>query len=349
VPDRATLRVLLVDDDEAMCQLVEATMRQNGFQAPTCVRTGHEALALVDDYDVVLLDHRLPDASGVELLPAFRARPHRPAVVVVTAYGNESLAATALRRGAEDYLIKDASLPALLPEVLERVRRVRALREALAAAERDFIHAERLAAIGQMNVTLHHNLNNPLMTAMAEAALLLELGDNLTTQQRESISAIKASLERIRDILHRVSTLRHDTTEQYLDGVSMIDLSRRTLPSAVQRGTALLWVPEEDIARVLGLLLKHAGFSVERVKTVGELSQAATQEEVRLVILEGAPTGGGIDPLNGFRPGEERGYTLVALVAGDGTAARTGGADLVVGLPFDPGTFTADVLAEMSG
>ena len=92
---------------------------------------------------------------------------------MITAHGNESLAAAALRLGAEDYLVKDASLAQLLPQVLERVRRIRAVREALAAAERDLVHAERLAAIGQLNVTLHHTINNPLMAASAEAELLL--------------------------------------------------------------------------------------------------------------------------------------------------------------------------------
>ena len=348
MPERDTVRVLLVDDDAAMCQLVETAMRRNGFRPPRCVQTAREALALADESDIVLLDHRLPDANGIDLLPAFRARPHRPAVVVITAYGNESLAATALRHGAEDYLIKDASLTELLPQVLERVRRNRALREALAAAERDLVHAERQAAIGEMNVTLHHNLNNPLMTAMAEIELLLEQGGALSEQQRESIGAVRSALGRIRDILRRASTLQHDATEDYLDGVSMIDLSRRTQPAPVQRGTATLWVSEEDIARVIGLLLRHAGFTVERVPGLAELKQVAGRGDVTLVVLEGAPTGTGAEVLNGFQPSMTRTYSLVVLVVGDGAAARTAGADIVVGLPFDPGTFAADVLAGMN-
>ena len=95
-------------------------------------RPGREALEALDDIDIVLLDHQLPDAEGLDVLDAIRARPNPPGVVLITAHGNESLAAAALRRGADDYLAKDPSLTALLPQILERVRRNRELRKALA-------------------------------------------------------------------------------------------------------------------------------------------------------------------------------------------------------------------------
>ncbi len=55
----------------------------------------------------------------------------------------------------------------------------------------------------------------------------------------------------------------------------------------------------------------------------------------------------GNDPLGGFRPLSERQYTLVTLVPGNGARARAAGADHIVSLPFDPGTFTGDLLAAM--
>ena len=122
------------------------------------------------------------------MLDAIRARPHPPAVVMITAHGNESLAATALRRGADDYLAKDASLAEMLPQVLERVRRARELRKALAASERDLLRAERLAAIGEMTVTLHHEINNPLMSAFADVELLLADPAMPESKRREGLA-----------------------------------------------------------------------------------------------------------------------------------------------------------------
>jgi hypothetical protein len=67
---------------------------------------------------------------------------------------------------------------------------------------------------------------------------------------------------------------------------------------------------------------------------------------VRVVVVMGG-TAPGTDPLGGFQPAATRRYTLVALVPGDGARARAAGADHVVTLPFDPGTFVSDLLGAM--
>ena len=165
-------KVLLVDDDPMMVRLCRKLLADCGITTIVHAVSGREALQSLEGVDVVLLDHQLPDTTGLEVLEAIRGRPRPPAVILITAHGNESLAATALRCGADDYLAKDVSLNQLLPQVLERVRRTRALREALVAAEQDLVRAERLAAIGEMTITLHHEINNPLMAAFAQVELL---------------------------------------------------------------------------------------------------------------------------------------------------------------------------------
>jgi two-component system response regulator AtoC len=152
--DRRGFRILVVDDDPDFSRLAASVIEEAGFAAPQVAGTVRDALAAATEADLVLLDHRLPDGNGLSLLPALRAMPRQPAVILITGHGDEALAAGALRAGAYDYLIKDAALASLLPEVVEHARRNRALQEALAAAERDLVHAERLAAIGQLAVTV---------------------------------------------------------------------------------------------------------------------------------------------------------------------------------------------------
>ncbi len=346
-PEAPRVRILVVDADPVYARLVATVVAEAGYGIPSLLASGTAALAAAPTVDLILLDHHLPDATGLTLLPALRATPGQPGIILVTAHGDEALAARALRAGADDYLIKDGSLPRLLPEVIERVRRHRALREALAAAERDLVHAERLAAIGQLNVTLRHNINNPLMAAFAETEMLWQ-DRSLTEEQRAALGSVRQALQRISDILERVSTLRHDQTTDYLDGISMIDLSRRTRPAPALAGEAVLWLPDEDLARVASSLLRHAGFTVERVPDLTTLTDRSRGAGVSVVVTMGSDAAGA-HPLGGFEPAPGRRYTLVALVQGDGGRARAAGADHVVGLPFDPGTFANDLLAVMLG
>ena len=339
------LRVLVVDDDPDYARLLTSIVERQGHGSVQVAGTVAEAVRLAGEADLILLDPQLPDGEGLAVLPVVRAAASRPAVILVTAQGGEALAAAALRAGADDSLIQDASLPSLLPEVLERQRRQRALREALAAAERDLVHAERLAAIGQLNVTLHHAINNPLMVAFAEVALLLD-DPTVPADHRPSLHAIRIQLDRIRETLARVGSLGHDGTTPYIANIPMIDLSRRTVPMPVYLGEAVLHLPEQDTERVVAMLLRHAGFGVTRVTGATELTSRASELGVVVVLVHGSGAPG-THPLSGFRPPRERGYRVVALVQGDPGPALAAGADHVVALPFDPGTLTTEVLATL--
>jgi DNA-binding response OmpR family regulator len=346
-------RVLIVDDDHTIARLLVHVVRSLGFGEATHVTTGRDGLEAMDQADIVLLDHQLPDANGLDILETVRARPNPPAVIVITAHGNESLAAAALRLGADDYLAKDQSLLEMLPQVLERVRRNRELRKALAAAEQDLVRAERLAAAGELTVTLHHNINNPLMSASADLELLLADPDMPVAQREQTLREIQTALRRIRDLVRQVGDLRDVRTKTYLPGVRMVDLDAASQPPpgrpVVSRGEALVLVAEEDLARVVDLLLRHAGFTVNRCGSVDALRQATGRLGVALVVVLGGTDAAGAHPLGGFDPPETRPWRLVALMAGDGTAARAAGADRVIELPFDPGSFTAEMIALVSG
>ena len=342
MPDRS-VRVLVVDDDPAMGAILRQLIKAQGLPEPTVVGTGGQALAVEGPVDIVLLDHQLPDTTGLEVLAGLRSREGRPSIILITGNGDESLAASALRLGADDYLIKDQSLPTLLPQVLERVRRTRALRDALAAAEEDLVRAERLAAIGQLNVTLHHEINNPLMSASAEVELMLERA--ASPAERQSLESVRQSLARIRDVLKRVSELDEAKTKNYVGDVGMIDLSADSAAPVrvISRGDALLLMPDEDLVRVVSLLLRHAGFTVRRVADRDALARESGKLGIRLVVIDSAAFPGQ-PPLGGFVPARDHLYTLVGLVRGDGAAERAAGADHTVTLPFDPGSFTEEIL-----
>ena len=333
--ERSALRILVVDDDPAMVRLAAAALTAHGFTDLEHVATGRDAILAAARADVLLLDQNLPDLAGREVLAALRAWPDPPSIVMVTAYGSETFAADALRAGAEDYLVKDASLAAMLPEVVERVRRMRSLREALATAERELVHVERRAAVGEMTVTLHHEINNPLMAASAELELLLGGPDPLSAAQRQSLETIRGMLERIREIVKRAGALRRAATSEYAPGVQMIDLHASARPEVPSRGRALVLVPEEGTARVMESLLRRAGFTVQRVAGPDSLVPASQGFDVTLVLAAERSL-----PANLPAPAD-RSYQLLVLQDGDGTAARAAQPTEILGLPLDPEGFAA--------
>ncbi len=339
------LRVLIVDDDPAITRLLDAVLRNAGVSSVAHVTTADKALAQADAADVVLLDHQLPDLDGVNVLRSLRDRPDGPSVVMITAHGNEALAAESLRRGADDYLVKDGTLPNLLPNVLERVRRERALKRALRVAEEERLQAERRAVMGEMTVTLHHEINNPLMAASAEVDLLLADDDALNPAQREGLNEVRVALARIRDIVKRIGSLSDARSAAYAGDLRMIALSGGSTPPpgvpALARGAALLYLPDEALARIASLLGRQAGWSVRRCHTMSELPGAAAGHDISLVMFTATREA----PNAGLPAAGERHYSVLAF-AGDDVAEEETGADLVVRVPFDPAALGRQ-LAEM--
>ncbi|HEU5217965.1 MAG TPA: response regulator [Gemmatimonadales bacterium] len=336
--------MLIVEDDSSMVSMLRAILENEGYQDITVVESGHEALDPAASSDVVLLDNQLPDGAGIDLLPRLLARPDPPSVIMVTGEGSEELAANAMRLGAEDYLVKGPQLFEALPGLVERARRNRLLRSTKTEVERDLVRAERLAAIGEMTVTLHHELNNPLMGAFAEVELLLADGP-LAPDQRESLEMIRRQMLRMRDIIKKAGDLQHANSTEYLHGLSMITLSAAEVPVAIHRGRAVLCIPDLELGRATSLLLRHAGFSVDRAATLPEVLEEAARLDTTLVVI--ALPAGVAERLRPFGTAADRGYSLVILVSGDQGAA-VAGADLTLALPYDPGRFAADILSTMS-
>jgi two-component system, OmpR family, response regulator RegX3 len=111
------VRVLLVEDEEAIAEPLAEGLRREGF-AVTVAGTAADALA-ADEADVVLLDLRLPDADGLDVCRALRSRSAVP-IIVVTARGEEADRVVGLELGADDYVVK----PFGIRELIARIRAV---------------------------------------------------------------------------------------------------------------------------------------------------------------------------------------------------------------------------------
>lgn len=117
-------KILIVEDDEALVELLQHNLRQAGFD--TVVATGgYEALRLADAEapDLVVLDIMLPELDGISVCRELRIRGLRMPVLLLTALDSEIDRLVGLEVGADDYLTKPFSPRELLARIRALLRR----------------------------------------------------------------------------------------------------------------------------------------------------------------------------------------------------------------------------------
>ncbi len=104
-------KILIIDDDRQLCQMIARHVEHMGHEA-TRVFSLKEGLKEVTSgtFDVVLLDVRLPDGNGLDLLPKIRGMAFSPEVIIMTGAGDPDGAELAVKTGAWDYIEKTSSI-----------------------------------------------------------------------------------------------------------------------------------------------------------------------------------------------------------------------------------------------
>jgi two-component system, OmpR family, response regulator len=121
--DTNTGRVLVVEDDEAIADVLRRTLRQEGHEVRSSI-DGVEALVAAEEFvpDLVILDLGLPDLDGVEVCRRLRAESDVP-ILILTARGELGDRVVGLDSGADDYLVKPFDFGELHARLRALVRR----------------------------------------------------------------------------------------------------------------------------------------------------------------------------------------------------------------------------------
>lgn len=129
-------KILVVDDEPEMLNILEKFLKSNGYQVTTC-RTAQEALnaVRVTDFDVVVTDVRMPGMSGEALLAELKRMKPAQVVIVMTAYGSIDSAVAAMKLGAFDYITKPFKMEEFLVRIGKGVQE-RQLRDEVAELRR---------------------------------------------------------------------------------------------------------------------------------------------------------------------------------------------------------------------
>jgi DNA-binding response OmpR family regulator len=117
-PER-TVRVLVAEDDTALRSVLERGLRENGYVVDS-VGDGSAALRHLRayDYDVAVLDWRMPEHTGIEVIEEVRRAGDRTPILMLTARDTAADRVTGLDSGADDYLVK----PFEISELFARIR-----------------------------------------------------------------------------------------------------------------------------------------------------------------------------------------------------------------------------------
>jgi len=117
------IRLLLVDDEKGFVDVLAKRLAKRGIHA-TCAFSGAEGIRLLrrSDFDVAVLDLKLEDMDGIEILKIFKKMdPHMP-VIMLTGHGSKKASIEGMRHGAFDYLTKPHELVELVAKIKEAVR-----------------------------------------------------------------------------------------------------------------------------------------------------------------------------------------------------------------------------------
>ncbi|GHC03071.1 response regulator [Cerasicoccus arenae] len=146
-------RILLIEDDFGLQHFIMRRMRADGYQV-MAVSSGAEAIKELSDtqqeYDLVLLDYKLPDTNAEELVTEHWASLGSPPFIMLTGFGDERVAVQLMKLGAEDYIIKEADFIDYLRPAVERTLRHISQRDQLDEAQRQLKESEE-----RLNLALH--------------------------------------------------------------------------------------------------------------------------------------------------------------------------------------------------
>jgi len=120
------IRLLLVDDEEAYVKILAKRLAKRNYEVAVAF-SGTQGIqaARREDFDVAVLDLKMEDVDGIEVLKVFKKMAPKMEVIMLTGHGSEQAAREGVQFGAFDYLTKPCELEELIEKIMEAARRRR--------------------------------------------------------------------------------------------------------------------------------------------------------------------------------------------------------------------------------
>lgn len=343
----ATIRVLLVEDDEGTATLLRRMLRESLASELISLRHASnltEALSHLEskEADVVFLDLGLPDSQGLETLIRLHRLWPELAIVVVTALASEEMQIAAVEYGAQDYLVKGCFEAVLLRRSIHyaigRKRSEVQLRRAKEEAE------EANRSKGNFLASVSHEIRSPMNAIIGFSELLAE--ESLTEQQEQYVGIIREAAENLLGLINDILDLskmeagrltlepERFRLEDLLEGVYRLfqeEARRRGVQLEIERSAGLPADMVSDAGRLRQCLVNLVSNALKfteqgYVRLTVEETQEAGERRIRFMVSD---TGIGI-------PASQHASIFETFVQADGsTTRRFGGTGLGLAITRD--------------
>lgn len=210
-------RVLVIDDDEGDCCLVEDILGEEGIEVTKAVGGERGVRILAEhDFPVIITDLRMPDIDGFGIIDFIHKRQKDSLIIVITGYASIDSVIIALRLGAYDYIIKPFG-PDLLKLTVKRAFDFIQLRN-------DRNRLRQVDLITELARTMSHEVFQPLTVLMGQAKEIIRATSN--PQITEMAEYILTEARKIRDIIRKMDHLDPNETKSFPGGHTIIDIEK---------------------------------------------------------------------------------------------------------------------------
>jgi FixJ family two-component response regulator len=248
--DRSLVRIAVVDDDDDIVTVLGEVMKRAEY-VPDLFSCSSDArlAATSQEYDVVIADLQMPEVDGIQLLTAVKNVFPLSQFIMITGYADVRTAVEAMHQGAVSYLTKPLTSSQILAHVekaLERrllaldnqrliyeltnanqslknkVEELKHMNELLTKTQKDLVEAERLAAIGEVVVSINHAINNSVSGIKAAVRFVRHLG--IEGESVKALAKIDDECTEIEAVVARLNGLRNTQSTEYVDGIRMTEI-----------------------------------------------------------------------------------------------------------------------------
>lgn len=294
--DPAFESVLLIEDNPGDARLIEEMLREHrevpsiGFVHESSLDAGLDHLPETEP-DVLLLDLRLPDSTGLETLERVLEETETVPVIVLTGMPETSLGMEAVSHGAQDYLVKDD----VTPEVLTRAIRYAVERK---KTERELRTRTRELAI--LNQLTRHDIRNDISLVVGRAR---EVAEHVEPRGQDAVDEIIQSSNHVLQLTRTVGDIVETVTDDEEVDLQPVVLSQvlatevekaqglyRDVDLSVDGEVAGLRVRANDLlSSVVGNLISNAIFYNDKDVPIVRLSVEPTDETVIIRVADNGP------------------------------------------------------------